>query len=72
MAIHNGFEFNELEARLKMTLDSLSNGGSIAILPEWIAASSDRGVSVFPALQDLQAVIRFIKSFWPPLLTGSI
>ena len=30
------FEFNELEARIKMTLDSLSNGGAIDLKEEWL------------------------------------
>lgn len=32
----NSFEFNELEERLKMTLDSLSNGGTVEIKEEWL------------------------------------
>jgi hypothetical protein len=40
MGSYDGFEFNALELRLKMTLDSLSNGGSIDIKDEWINDSS--------------------------------
>lgn len=39
--MHSGFEFNELETRLKMTLDALSNGGSVHVDPDWIKDSSD-------------------------------
>lgn len=41
MSSFDGFEFNELEARLKMTLDSLSNGGAVDINEEWIAAMEE-------------------------------
>lgn len=36
----DGFHFNELETRLQMTLDSLSNGGSVDIKGEWIDSST--------------------------------
>lgn len=34
----NGFEFNELEARLKMTLNTLSNGGDVEVQEQWLEA----------------------------------
>jgi len=39
--MHDGFEFNELETQLRMTLDALSNGGGIDIKAEWIDSASD-------------------------------
>ena len=37
----DGFEFNELETRLRLTLDALSNGGGIDIKTDWIDEATE-------------------------------